>query len=359
MPGPQAHLKPSSLDIDPADPEADKRFAHWMRTFDNYSKDLDAQQSKLDLLINHVGHQAFAIIENATDYEAAKTLLKSAYQKEINTIYAQHQLSTRKQRPEENIDDYIRNLRLLAKNCQFQAVTASENHDLHVRNAFIAGLKAPYIRQRLLENKALTLDTAVSTARSLEDAQKNSDTYGASNQTCSAVEPSPTSNRGRPPDNPEPLVAASRPYTRQPQQNPRPLNPPGNNSSCYYCGYDLHPRSKCPARDATEEATMPKCVGETLTLTGESWLLPIVHLLTQDPLLQKDTRNPRTLSLNYLHPGPPVPPCGPYALCHLIPVLTTLSHSLWRASCLMIPRLSPLQTLPAVQVSYTLPARSV
>ena len=251
MPGPQAHLKPSSLDIDPADPEADKRFAHWMRTFDNYSKDLDAQQSKLDLLINHVGHQAFAIIENATDYEAAKTLLKSAYQKEINTIYAQHQLSTRKQRPEENIDDYIRNLRLLAKNCQFQAVTASENHDLHVRNAFIAGLKAPYIRQRLLENKALTLDTAVSTARSLEDAQKNSDTYGASNQTCSAVEPSPTSNRGRPPDNPEPLVAASRPYTRQPQQNPRPLNPPGNNSSCYYCGYDLHPRSKCPARDAT------------------------------------------------------------------------------------------------------------
>ena len=86
MPGPHAYLKPNSLDIDPAEPDADKKFSHWLKTFENYAKDLDPAASKLDLLTNHVGHQAFAIIENATDYENALELLKSAYQKEVNTI---------------------------------------------------------------------------------------------------------------------------------------------------------------------------------------------------------------------------------------------------------------------------------
>ena len=251
MPGPHAYLKPNSLDIDPAEPDADKKFSHWLKTFENYAKDLDPAASKLDLLTNHVGHQAFAIIENATDYENALELLKSAYQKEVNTIYAQHILATRRQRPDESVDDYIRNLKLLAKNCQFAAVTASQNHDLHVRNAFISGLRTPYIRQRLLENKNLTLELAVTTARSLEDAQKNSDTYGSYSQTCSAVEPASFPNRSRPPESSDHLLAASKPY-RQPSYNRAPNPPPPNpNQACYFCGYDMHPRSRCPARNST------------------------------------------------------------------------------------------------------------
>ena len=252
MPGPHAYLKPNSLDIDPADPDADKKFAHWVKTFNNYAKDLDPNASKLDLLVNHVGHQAFAIIENSEDYESAITSLKTAYQK-VNTIYAQHILSTRKQAADESVDDFIRNLRLLAKNCSFKAVTAAENQDLHVRNAFISGLRTPYIRQRLLENKNLTLETAVSTARSLEDAQKNSDTYGSHPQTCSAVEPAPFSNRSKPSEGPENLVAASRPYYRQQSSsNNRTSNPMHSNAlKCYFCGYDMHPRKRCPARDST------------------------------------------------------------------------------------------------------------
>ena len=253
MPGPQSHLKPERLEIDPSEKDADKKFTHWLHTFQNYSKDLDAAHSKLDLLINHVGHQAYAVIENSQDYETAVASLKSAYKKEVNLIYAQHVLATRKQQSEESVDDFIRQLRLLAKNCGFAAVTAQENHDLHVRNAFISGIRTPYIRQRLLENKNLTLDAAITTARSLEDAQKNSNTYGSSSQACSAMESISLGNKGRSPENPESFVAASSRtyYNYKPPSGNRNANSASSNQNCYFCGQEYHPRFKCPARDFT------------------------------------------------------------------------------------------------------------
>ena len=250
MPGPQAYLKPERLDVDPTDPEADKKFAHWKKCFENYAAGLDAANSKLDLLTNHVGHTPFSIIESCVDYPTAIELLGQSYKKVVNTIYAQHVLATRKQHSDESIDDYVRNLKLLAKDCEFAAVTALEHQNLSIRNAFIAGLRTPYIRQRLLENKVLTLDAAVTTARSLDDAQRNSDTYASPNPTCSAVQERPINDRTRPPES---LMAASRPNYRPspPVNNYRSPNAASNNKTCYFCGYDQHPRYKCPAKEAT------------------------------------------------------------------------------------------------------------
>ena len=68
MPGPEAHLKPDRLEIEPTEPDADKKFIHWLKTFTNYADGLPAEASKLNLLINFIGHQAFAIIESIQDY---------------------------------------------------------------------------------------------------------------------------------------------------------------------------------------------------------------------------------------------------------------------------------------------------
>ena len=114
------------------------------------------------------------------------------------------------------------------------------HHDEAVRDSFIAGLRSPYIRQRLLENDNLTLDVAFTTARSLEVAQKNSETYAPLTPSCAAVEPKQVEHRTRPPESepPEPLMAATR-FNRDRQ------------SKCFYCGYTYHPRFKCPAKDIT------------------------------------------------------------------------------------------------------------
>ena len=49
--------------------------------------------------------------------------------------------------------------------------------DEAVRDAFITDLQSSYIRQRLLENTTLDLNTMFTQARSLHTAQKSSETY--------------------------------------------------------------------------------------------------------------------------------------------------------------------------------------
>jgi hypothetical protein len=53
----------------------------------------------------------------------------------------------------------------LSKDCNFSQVTANQYRDEAVRDAFITGLLSTNIRQRLLENKTLNLQTAFDQAR--------------------------------------------------------------------------------------------------------------------------------------------------------------------------------------------------
>ena len=45
---------------------------------------------------------------------------------------------------------------------------------IYIRDSFISGLHSPIIRQRLIENYALDLQTMFDQARPIESAQKNS-----------------------------------------------------------------------------------------------------------------------------------------------------------------------------------------
>ena len=56
-------------------------------------------------------------------------------------------------------------------------MSAEENKQALIRDAFINGLSSPNIRQRLLENTTLTLDRAFTQARTLDQAQKSSHAY--------------------------------------------------------------------------------------------------------------------------------------------------------------------------------------
>ena len=74
-----------------------------------------------------------------------------------NEIFARHLLATRQQRVGESLDEFLRELTKLGKDCKFRAVSAEQYKDELVRDAFINGLASPMIRQRLLENKSLDL----------------------------------------------------------------------------------------------------------------------------------------------------------------------------------------------------------
>ena len=139
-----------------------------------------------------------------------------------NEIFARHLLATRRQQVGETLDGYLNALKLLAKDCQFKAVTAQVFKQEMIRDAFINGILSQHIRQRLLESNELTLDSVFTQARSLELAQKSSDQYNTTSM----------------------LNATSI------DDKPSDLNAITSKRACFFCGGPRHNRQLCPAKDA-------------------------------------------------------------------------------------------------------------
>ncbi|XP_068229407.1 uncharacterized protein [Palaemon carinicauda] len=173
-------LKPSRLDTDPSSSNAAKEWKHWHRTFTNFIEESgDAAPDKLRALVNCVSSSVYELIEDCSTFESAIAKLDSVYVKLPNEIFARHVLATRRQQSGESIDEFLRELHKLSKDCNFQPVTAEQYRQELVRDAFINGIASVFIRQRLLENKSLNLETAHSQARTLDLAQRSADAYAS------------------------------------------------------------------------------------------------------------------------------------------------------------------------------------
>ena len=128
-------------------------------------------------MINFVAPEIYELFSDSNNYDEATAKLKAAYVKTPNQIFSKHTLSSRKQRPEESLDEHLRVFTVLNKDCNYKPVTASEHRDQFIRDAFISGLLNNQIRQRLLENKELDLQTVFDQARSIDNALKSAEYY--------------------------------------------------------------------------------------------------------------------------------------------------------------------------------------
>ena len=234
----EKYLKLERLDTPPNTPLSSKNFNHWFRSFSSFlgkiiDPNIHCDLDKLDTLINCVSPDVYEYIAECDTFDTAVNCLKELYIKPPNEIYARHLLATCCQKEEENIDEYVQRLQLLAKECNFKPVDAVQNHDDCVRDAFISGLRSNVIRQRLLENKTLQLNVAIDQARALHTAQKNSEAY-THTQTAivGAVSLENTTNSFQPTD----LVNTRCATTAK--------------NSCFFCGRPRHNRSVCAARNA-------------------------------------------------------------------------------------------------------------
>ena len=166
-------LKPKEFDTDHNAPDATKKWKYFFKTFQNFLASVESEDDKkLELLTNHISHDVYTIIENCLTYEQAVTALKKAYVKPVNTVYACHLLAIRRQQDGETLDSFLQSLNVLSKDCKFSAVTADQHRDESIRDSFISGIQSDQIRQRLLENTELDLQTMFNQARSLDIAQK-------------------------------------------------------------------------------------------------------------------------------------------------------------------------------------------
>ena len=240
-------LKPKRFETEPDDATAGKQWNHWIKTFENFLTTLSTgtaaapvpinDATKLSILINHVAPSIYEFVSECTTYADAVKTLKEIYVKPKSEVFSRHLLQTRKQQAGESLDQYLHALKILAKDCTFTAVTATQYKDESIRDSFVNGIQSNYIRQRLFELKELDLETAFKNARALEMAHKHADFYAESSHVAAAhIVKNPDveqESAGRAPHQSEEPVAAS------------------IKLKCFFCGFDRHPRSKCPAKDAT------------------------------------------------------------------------------------------------------------
>ncbi|XP_031339629.1 uncharacterized protein LOC116168104 [Photinus pyralis] len=172
------YLRPDKFDVEPDAAEADAQWQHWRSTFESFlneevKTDLIPDALRRKLLVNHLSASIYKHIKTCETYEASIAALEGIYIKPKNIILARHILFNRKQRADENISDYVRALRLAAKDCSFETVTAQEHEEQAIRSTLISGLLSRKIKERLLENKKLTLAEALDQAIALETAEKD------------------------------------------------------------------------------------------------------------------------------------------------------------------------------------------
>ena len=173
-------LKPERLNLDPQSPNAVKDWKYWFKTFENFiiMCGTDAPDKHLSL-IYLISSDVYEYVEDCTDYDSVKNTLEKLYVKSPNEVFARHLLATRRQQFSETLDVFFQNLRKLSKDCKFKAVSAEQYRDEMLRDAFINGLLSPEIRQRLLENDKLTMDSAFDKASSMDVAQRNASAYSS------------------------------------------------------------------------------------------------------------------------------------------------------------------------------------
>ena len=203
-------LRPSRFDCSVDDPTAPSQWIHWRKTFENFLAQFPADPpiDRLLLLTNFVAPSVYEFVADIFDFEEAIQTLATIFIKPKNVIFARHALHSRIQAPGENFSQYYNALKFLSRDCNFQAVTAAQHQEECIRDAFVSGIFSTTIRQRLLERENLPLPEALDSALALEAAQKN----------VSAVKTS-VHDAGR--------------------------------LKCFFCGGSEHPRTNCPAKQAT------------------------------------------------------------------------------------------------------------
>ncbi|XP_012563224.2 uncharacterized protein LOC100214858 [Hydra vulgaris] len=235
-------LKPTRLDLDHNAPTSSKEWKHWKRIFENFIEDCgEDAPDKFRSIINFVSSNVYDYIEECDSYESVIETLENLYIKTPNEIFARHQLLARHQTSSESLEDFLQELRKLSKNCNYKDVSAEQYREEQIRDAFISGINSNYIRQRLLENSTLNLQSAFNQACSLDIAQRNSDSYMQKTSSFS-------SNLN---------IAAAIKLPKEPSAalNAMTINP---QTKCIYCGNPSHnqrnqtsARKNCPAQNVT------------------------------------------------------------------------------------------------------------
>lgn len=153
----------------------------------------------------------------------------------VNEIVERYCFFTRNQGASENIDSYVTELRLLAKTCNFGTL-----RDSLIRDRIVCGGNNTIMRERLLREKNLTLDTCLQLCRAAELSKENVKTItGPMVEEVHAVQGAQYQWKGN--DTVE-CKFCGRTHERTKQKCP------AFGKKCAKCGRENHFAAKCKAK---------------------------------------------------------------------------------------------------------------
>lgn len=203
----------------PDDP-SEEDYNYWKKMLGIYILKTEVPaESKLDVLYVLCGSKAFPIIEGCTTFDGALQLLDNKFIKRSTSIMMRHKLQSRKQSSTESIEEFMTDLKSMARKCPTKALTADQHRDLLICDSFVSGIHSPTIRQRLLESPDDSIDNLLRTATTMESAMQDAKSFEAT-------------------FTPPPSFTAA--VNNQSTQRP-----------CFWCGGQKHIRSTCPALHST------------------------------------------------------------------------------------------------------------
>ncbi|GFN80779.1 polyprotein [Plakobranchus ocellatus] len=150
-----------------------------------------------------------------------------------NITVERYKFNSRNQTKTETFDQYVTDLKNLAKNCKFGNL-----QDELIRDKIVCGIANEKIKERLLREDKLTLDKAIDIFRAAEESQKHVKMFETDvNLSVNKIK----KNRGS--DNAQRRKHAVNQPEARPTSYPQARS---KTNQCPGCGYE-HPQRSCPA----------------------------------------------------------------------------------------------------------------
>ena len=150
--------------------EYDERLSHYF-----IANKIDDAVIKRSILLSVVGAKTNSLIRNLVSpakpgdktFDELRALVKGHLRPKPLIIAERFKYHQQRQGEGENVHQFLAELRKLCENCDFGGFLNDA-----LRDRFVCGLSSPAIQKKLLSEADLTLDKAVSTAVSMEMADK-------------------------------------------------------------------------------------------------------------------------------------------------------------------------------------------
>jgi hypothetical protein len=163
--------------------------------------------------------------------------LEKRYAKSTSTVLDRTAFRSRNQLENECIEDYIIELKKLAKRCDFKDM------EDQVKEKFIDGVQKPLIKFELLKNGEATLEKLIIMARTVEAAIKQSNLEHVNGDSShEAKEMFYATQRSTP------STSQAKPQMQHWKKLTKPVMKK-NSVSCFVCGKDNHVRSECSLKN--------------------------------------------------------------------------------------------------------------